>query len=330
MGYKILEIGTYVGSTQTDSEFFVEHFKKQGKDIKHFMDDVMGRTSVCTSKDKNTLEMAYEAVDEALDKNHLKGEEIDMIIFVSSFPEYTVPPNAIAIHQHINGSQGAICFDLNGNCTGMWDAIEMARCKIELSQAYKRALIVGSECFSLSTSEDDEIFYGQFADTACAVIIEKTNDSSGTVAFSGYVDNTELDTAFLPDKGFSNLLKQDDLTKEDLWVKYYHDRAHFSASQVGVDQITSLLKESNISIEDIKVACLAQNNINTIKFVANAIGIDIEKCPFPGKHIGYTGASCNLFALKEAVDKKMVQRGDLVLFWAIGMGVSSVCSIIRY
>lgn len=40
---KIRDIEVYHGSKVVDNSYYIEHFKKLGKDIKHFLEDVTGR-----------------------------------------------------------------------------------------------------------------------------------------------------------------------------------------------------------------------------------------------------------------------------------------------
>lgn len=40
---KIRDIEVYHGSKVIDNSYYIEHFKKLGKDIKHFLEDITGR-----------------------------------------------------------------------------------------------------------------------------------------------------------------------------------------------------------------------------------------------------------------------------------------------
>ena len=97
---KIRDVQISHGSLVLDNEFFINHFKKQGKDVGHFLNDVLKKDKryIMNPNKENTLELAINASKKILDNNGLSGNDIDMICFSSQLPEYTAPPSSVLVH----------------------------------------------------------------------------------------------------------------------------------------------------------------------------------------------------------------------------------------
>ena len=95
---RIKAVDVYHAKKQVDNDVYLEHFKKQGKDITNFL-NIMGRKKryVIDNPKENTITMAIEATNQVLKKAGLKGKDIDMIVFSTQVPEVTVPTNAMFI-----------------------------------------------------------------------------------------------------------------------------------------------------------------------------------------------------------------------------------------
>jgi 3-oxoacyl-[acyl-carrier-protein] synthase III len=60
---QIKAVDIYHPKKNVDNDFYIEHFKKQGKDIKHFIENIMGRKKqyIIDSDQENRLTMGIEA-----------------------------------------------------------------------------------------------------------------------------------------------------------------------------------------------------------------------------------------------------------------------------
>lgn len=70
--------------------------------------------------------MAIEAAKTVLEKSKTPAEDIDMIVFASDTPEYTVPTNALLINKALGTTNANTIFDINNNCTSMVVALDNA------------------------------------------------------------------------------------------------------------------------------------------------------------------------------------------------------------
>ena len=167
------------------NEYFIEYFKKQGKDIEGLL-RATGRKNryVSSDEEENILTMGYLASLEVLNKTHVRASQINLIVFSSGTPEYIAPTNAMKLHAMLSAGQRCEVYDLNANCAGMIVALEQVSRIMRNNKNIKYALIVGSDQLTRYARYDEAIAYANFADSACAMLIENVFQTD-----RGFVDS---------------------------------------------------------------------------------------------------------------------------------------------
>ena len=120
---------------------------------------------------ETTVSMANEAAKRALDNAGVLPEELDLILMSTISSDVIIPCGACEVQKAI-GADKAVCFDLNGACTGFVLAYNTALAYIE-SGIYQTVLIVGSESLSRLTNWKDRGTCILFGDGAGAAVIKK-------------------------------------------------------------------------------------------------------------------------------------------------------------
>lgn len=321
---KIKEVAIYHPQNVVMNDFYIDHFKKQGRDITRFL-DVMGRKQryIIDNKDENTITMGIEASKRVLEKAGLEGKDIDMIVFSTQVPERTLPTNAMYVHQAIGAKNHTIIFDSNANCAGMTLAVETAS-RYMLSNAHvKTALVIGSDANSLISNPEQEITYANFADASAAVILEKTEEQTGFIDALYEVDSSNQDNIVFPQEGFSMTIG----SKENI-VFLPFDGA--MAIPVACEMIEKLLERNNLKLDDIHSYCFSQFALSNIVKIQNHFDIPEEKIVYVGDKYGYTTTSSPFICLYEGIESNRIKRGDIVLFWTIGSGHEMVAMLYKY
>ncbi|BAH07096.1 3-oxoacyl-ACP synthase [Clostridium kluyveri] len=177
MGVKLSYIDVYHGSKVVSNDFYLEYFRKQDKDIKHLLTDVMGRDKRYMLDDgESAFQLTIEAGKSVLKKANLEGKDIDAIIYSSILPEYISPATSILIHKELNMSANVMCLDVNANCAGMTVALENMSNYLMSSKRAKRVLIIGCDDDNAIINHDNELCYGNYGYAACAIILEKVDE----------------------------------------------------------------------------------------------------------------------------------------------------------
>ena len=260
-------------------------------------------------------------------RNNLTGEDIDMIIFSSQFPEYTCPSQALKIHQAINGKLDTFVMDVNVNCLGMISAVDTAIRYLKDKKQYQRALIIGSDYMTIHCSVKDEFTYPMFGDSACALILEKTGDTSRLIGTSYKTNSDNCDMVKYPACGGSALYKVD--SAEDiklLWNPFETDFVPKCAKEA----IDDVLKKHNLNMSDISLFCTSQFAFPMIKKISEECKVDLDKFVYIGDKYGYTGTSSPFIALYEAIKEKRIKKGDYIVLWSVAVYWTSCAMIIRY
>lgn len=326
MRVKIRGIEVYHPDNKVDNEFYIEHFKKQGKDIKGLL-KALGRKEryIINNNKDNTLTMGIKAVTKLLENEKLKGEDIDLIIYSSQFPEYTLPTQASIIHGIIDGNKNAMCQDINVNCIGMVVALDNASRQLLSNNNFKRALIIGSDYSSIHCNPDDENTYPLFGDCACAMIIEKTDEENVGFIDSFYESESSIiEKVLFPANGASKSYKTDDYNRKIKWEQF---DASFVFQHI-IHSYKTLITRNSLK-EDVDKFCLSQFTDGFSKGVSEMINRPKEDFIYIGDKYGYTGTSSPFIALYEGLKSGQIKKGDKVFIWSIAIGWTTCAALVQ-
>lgn len=327
---KIREVAIYHPENKVGNDYFLKHFEEQGKDITGLL-EVTGRDTRYLSTDPNEtpLTMGIEAAKRALDQSGIEAKALDMIVFSSGTPEYVQPTNALKVHHALGGKNSSIVYDMNSNCVGMVVALEQISRYMMANPHVKYAMIIGSEQMNKYSRKDEEVPYSNFGDAAAALIIERLDDfDSGFIDSSYYTDSSMHDTIVLPAVGFSNIYRDDldEHSKRIEWLPFNTDDAFLSAKNA----IERLLKENGLTKSDVKKYFLSQFAKKNIDMIGEQLNEDESKFKFIGNEFGYTGTSSPFIALSKSIESGEIKRGDVIVFWSVGAGITSCNILFRY
>lgn len=324
---KIRDIEVYHGKNIVGNDYYIEHFKKQGKDIKKFFEEVLGRKYryEIDREKENSLTMAIEACCAVLKKSKLTGKDIDMIIYTGVLPEYTSPTSALIIHSVIKGKQECFCHDMNGNCIGMTYALDLASRYISTNSQINKVLLVGSDYITPQVSPEDDGCYGQYGDASCALILERTDEDCKILDTKIAVNNEYIDYVRFPKCGFAHIY---DAAKEDMYVKWKPFGAWWIDG--AIENINSMLHKNNLGIDDVSMFCFSQIAIKNITIFREKMGIPEEKSIYIGDTYGYTGTTSPFIALYEGIKNGQVKRGGYVVLCTVAAGSVHISLLLKY
>ncbi|MGG7177951.1 3-oxoacyl-[acyl-carrier-protein] synthase III C-terminal domain-containing protein [Clostridium paraputrificum] len=332
MNVKIKEIGYYTPETNYSNDHFLKHFSNQGIDISGLL-NVTGRDQRYISEDyhENSLTMAIEACKKVIQNADIDVKDINQVVFVSTTPEYLSPTNAVKIHEALGLAQNANAYDMNGNCAGMIIAMDQVCRTMQSNNRIKYSLLVGSDLLIRYSRRSEAITYANFGESACAVLLENTeDDQSNFIDSSSYVDSSLSCYINFPPAGFSKVLPIDEETAKDNriieWIDFNTDEAFASS----VDSINEILGRNNLTKNDVKLYCLSQFAKKNIDMIRESLEEPEHKFPFVGDRFGYTGVTSPFMALADSVSKGELKRGDHVILWTVGAGVVASCVLLRY
>lgn len=321
-------IGTYHPATKTYNSYYVNHFKSMGIDVSGLIEH-LGRNIRCVAETKgeNAVTMAYQASLKALLTSNVQPEEIDIIIFGTDSPEKLVPSNALLLHDKLNTVNAHQIFDLNSNCIGMLSAIDVASRLMQSNTRINKALVVGSFLGSFISSKNDPVCYSNMADAAAAVILDRADEpyKRGFIDSNFKTDPVVKNAFQFPACSFSDFYNNE-IDIEDKKLKLDPFDTSFICKE-WVDLMQVLFERYNISKYNIKQFFFSQFSRPDAETTLNMMSVGLDKYTFIGNKYGYTGLTSPIIAYNEALNNKVIDNGDYVMFCSVGAGYN-ICALL--
>jgi 3-oxoacyl-[acyl-carrier-protein] synthase-3 len=263
--------------------------------------------------DEKTSDLAYYAAINALESANINKEDLDLIIVVTSSPDQISPSTACVLHNKLDIEKNVPSFDINAVCAGFVYAMSFASTLISTG-IYKNILIVASETYSKHTNLNNRhcVFFG---DGAGAVVLGPSDNSWMVSEILSNGKGTGMTGFRMPlDKPF-------EMVGKEVWEQ---------ATKVLPESIKSVLKEANLTADDINMLVPHQPSINILKLVAKDVGLPMHKVKtIMDKYGNIAGASIPI-ALDDAIKSGEITYGDNILLSAVGAGWAWGSMIIKY
>ena len=271
---------------------------------------------------EKTSDLACNAAQQALDRAGLDAGDIDLIIIATSTPDDTFPSTATKV-QHQLGAHGAVAFDVQAVCAGFVYALDVADAMLTAGRG-RRALVIGAESFSKILDWSDRSTCVLFGDGAGAVILERSDASSGygVLATKLHADGAHRDILYV-DGGPSSSGVVGHVRMEGNKV-FRH----------AVDKLSSVMDEvleaAGMPVSDVDWLVPHQANIRIIEGMQKKMGLPDDRVVKTVSQHANTSAASIPLALSAAVGDGRIQDGHVLAFEAIGGGLVWGAALVRY
>jgi 3-oxoacyl-[acyl-carrier-protein] synthase-3 len=180
--------------------------------------------------------------------------------------------------------------------------------------SFKNILIIATESYSTHTDFSDQhsVFFG---DGAGAVIIGESETGWMYSEINSNGSGTGMTGFVMPLSGYFVM------RGKEVWDQ---------AISVLPDSINGVLKETGLTIDDIKMIVPHQPSINILKIIAEKNNIPFNKVKTVMDMYANIAGSSIPIALDEAVSNGEIIKGDKILLTAIGSGWTWGSLIINY
>ena len=273
--------------------------------------------------DKKQLnsDLGFEAAKKAIKNSKIKTSSIDLIIVATSTPDHTFPSTAAKIQGKLGIKKG-FAFDIQAACSGFIYALSIADNFLSNNQA-SNALVIGSEIFSRILDWNDRSTCVLFGDGAGAIVLSKKKKmNSGIISTELYSDGRFYDLLYV-DGGVASNQKAGHIKMKGKEV-FKH------AVKKLVSSIQFNLKKNKLKKEDIDWIIPHQANKRIMDMSAVKLGIPKSKVIVTVDQHANTSTASIPLSLDYALSKKIIKRGQIIVFEAIGGGLTWGCSILKY
>ena len=273
--------------------------------------------------DKKQLnsDLGFEAAKKAIKNSKIKTSSIDLIIVATSTPDHTFPSTAAKIQGKLGIKKG-FAFDIQAACSGFIYALSIADNFLSNNQA-SNALVIGSEIFSRILDWNDRSTCVLFGDGAGAIVLSKKKKmNSGIISTELYSDGRFYDLLYVNGGVASN--------QKAGHIKMKGKEVFKHAVKKLVSSIQFSLKKNKLKKEDIDWIIPHQANKRIMDMTAIKLGVPKSKLLVTVDQYANTSSASIPLTLDYALSKKIIKRGQIIVFEAIGGGLTWGCSILKY
>jgi 3-oxoacyl-[acyl-carrier-protein] synthase-3 len=274
---------------------------------------------------ETTRTLGTLAAKRALEHAGISADAVDLIILATATPDNTFPATATLVQADLGITRGA-AFDVQAVCSGFVYALSVADAMLKTGQA-NCALVIGSETFSRILDWTDRGTCVLFGDGAGAVVLKAESHpdspaSPGIIVTRIRSDGRHSDKLYV-DGGPSTTKTVGHLRMEG--------REVFKHAVTNIASVMDeAMKQANVAPGDVDWFVPHQANRRILEGTARKLGIREDRIVITLDHHGNTSAASIPLAFDTAVKDGRIQKGELVLFEAMGGGFTWGAVLARY
>lgn len=263
-----------------------------------------------------TSDMAVEAVNGLLKKRGIGAEEIELIIFCTTTPDYPFPASANVLADKI-GAKNAWGYDLQAACSGFIFGLSTGAQFIE-SGKHKKVLVVGGDKMSSIINYQDRTTCIIFGDGCGAVLLEPNEEGLGVQDSILRSDGSGRN--YLGQKaGGSARPASAETVANNEHVVHQEGQAVFKFAVTNMADVAAEIMERNqLTSDDVTWLVPHQANKRIIDATASRMGLDSEKVMINIERYGNTTNGTIPLCLWEWESK--LKKGDNLILAAFGGG----------
>jgi len=283
--------------------------------------------------DDTTSGMGAKAAIKAVEDAGIEMKDIDFIIFSTLSPDFVFPGSS-AVVQPLLGLEGVAAMDIRNQCTGFIYGQTMADSLVRAGHA-SRVLLIGSEVHStgLEYSNRGRDVTVLFGDGAGAAVIGPAEEGRGLLDMELHCDGTYVKDLWVEGPSSANFptrLTHEMVDDGSCFPKMNGRRVFKEAvTQLG-NVIQSVLKNNEMTVDDIDLFVPHQANMRINQMVGRMLGISDEKTVHNIQRYGNTTAATIPIGLSESKAEGRIKDGDVVLVAAFGSGFTWGAGIMRW
>ncbi|MCF8234532.1 MAG: ketoacyl-ACP synthase III [Bacteroidales bacterium] len=298
------------------------------------MEDLTRLTGVyrrhVAAPDETASDLAFQSAEKLFDEYNIDRSEIDFLIYCSSIADYFTPPTSCILQHRLRLSNDTGTYDFNQGCTAYIHGLAQAKGLIESGQA-KNVLLLTAETISKKIHPKDKSNLAIFGDGAAATLISESEDEGLLGNFVFGTDGGKYDTIIIRHGGARHLypetISEDykdafgNIRNDGCFFMNGSEVFTFSASRAP-KMIRDTLEKNNILQENVKLFVLHQANRIILETIFKKLSVRNDQELFCLKNQGNTVQSTIPIALKEAMEKGLIKKGDKLILAGFGVGLS--------
>jgi len=297
-------------------------FEKIGINERHFV-----------SENETALDLAVIAAERVLE--NYDRYLIDFVILCTQSPDYFLPTSACIIQDKLGLRTNIGAFDYNLGCSGFIYGLALSKGLIASNLA-NNVLLIMAETYTKHIHPNDKGNRSIFGDAAAAVIISSC-DVELILEFELGTDGRGRNNLIIPNGGMRNRYNPSNQDFQDENnITRNNDYLYMNGPEIfnfTIEKIPSLvnatLEKNKLTIETVDYVIFHQANKYMLDYLRKKLKISPDKFYQNMENTGNTVSATIPIALKDAMEKGLVQKGSKVLLAGFGVGYSWGATIIE-
>lgn len=274
----------------------------------------------------STSDVALPAARQAIERAGCRPEDIDLLIVGTDSPDYISPATSVVL-QHKLGAKRAGTFDVGCACASFPTAIACAAGIIATNPSIGTVLVVGVYRMSRLADPNDPLIYF-YGDGAGAAVL-KAGDQPGFLGAAFQADGAYAKHWGIFSGGTVEPATEESVragrTKVKMLERYPPEINHEGWPRL----VRKLASDLHIGLDDIDFIVFTQVRKPSIELVMQDLGLPMEKTHTVMEQCGYTGSACIPMALDDALEKKRLKPGALLVLVGSGVGYNQAAVAMR-
>ena len=265
---------------------------------------------------KGVSDMAAKAVKGLLEKSNTSPDEVELLICGTVTADYHFPATANLISDKV-GIKNAFSFDINAACSSFIYSLITASKFIETG-TYKKVIVVGADKMSSIVDYTDRTTCVLFGDAAAAVLLEPTTEDVGILDSILRSDGSGAFHLYQKAGGSVKPSSHESIDAKEHFVYQEGQPVFKFAVTKMADVSVEIMKNNNLSSEDISWLVPHQANLRIIEATARRMGIRREQVMVNIQKYGNTTSATIPLCLCDW--EKQLKKGDNLILSAFGGG----------
>ncbi len=277
---------------------------------------------------ETTSTMGAEAVRRLMAQRGLGPDDVDALIVATVTPDMVFPATACLVQDQV-GLRNVWGFDLSAACSGFLYALTTGA-QLVAAGAHRRVIVVGADLMSAIIDPLDRTTAVLFGDGAGAVLLEPAEPGFGLLDFHHRVDGSGRHDLLMPAGGSLHPASHETVDAREHFLRQNGKTVFkFAVSQMA-DSITVLLRRHQLTPLDVTMVVPHQANQRILDATADRLALPRDRMASVIARYGNTTAATLPLALEDVVREGRIKRGDLVVFVAVGAGLTVGSSLVRW
>ena len=262
-------------------------------------------------------DLATKAVEDMIGRYEVNINDVDMILFATSTPEYAFPSSASRVQANLGIPHTGV-LDLNAACAGFTYGMQMAD-SLVTSGMYSKILVIGAETLSKITDYTDRTTCVLFGDGAGAFLVERSAEEGD---FMAAISGTHGEGGVhLYKSGLSSEMNGSPLKVEGSLVQNGREIYKWAVRMIP-EQLSHLIAKAELGPEQIDWFVPHSANMRMIEAVCERGPIPLERTLTSMEYRGNTSAASIPLALQLAVDEGKLKHGQRIALFGFGGGLT--------